>query len=441
MRISIYCNASAHLLRGEQGHAVGGMQVTALVFARALAKDRGHDVTFVVPNGQDPRSYRSSDLDVVEWPHGNEGSYVRRTATRALRHVSLTASFPWVRVHRWSWRLLWQLPVAGLNRLIFMRQVRRGYARPAVRSAQVMDADVACCFKPGLLTSSVVEGCQRAGRPVAMVLVNDTDLGDYVYQDSREWGPKWAPGHACWRSLAKADAVVVQTLWQQERLRERLGREGVLIRSPIDVTTLTDAEAPAETPYVLWVGRGDNEHKRPRKCYEVARLCPDVTFVMIMNPVSERQQAALKAEAPPNVRIVDYVPYEEIEAYFKHASLFVSTSGFEGFPNTFLQAGKYGVPIVVLRVDPDGFVERHGCGIQCEGSIERMAEEVRRFMADEQTRRTYGRAARQYVCDYHALDGRLAELEALLTSLSRTDQQGRASLAADRPRTGDESKC
>ena len=101
-----------------------------------------------------------------------------------------------------------------------------------------------------------------------------------------------------------------------------------------------------------------------------------------MNNHDPRTFAELKKLAPSNVEIVEQVPFSEIEDLFCQSHLLINTSAAEGFPNSFLQAAKYGKPIVSLDVDPGNMLTEHGCGVCARGNLEQMAEVVRGLIAD-----------------------------------------------------------
>jgi hypothetical protein len=60
-----------------------------------------------------------------------------------------------------------------------------------------------------------------------------------------------------------------------------------------------------------------------------------------------------------------------MQRWFDEATVFVNTSDYEGFPNTFVQAATGGCGILSLRVNPDGFLDRFGCGASAGGDWER----------------------------------------------------------------------
>ncbi len=82
------------------------------------------------------------------------------------------------------------------------------------------------------------------------------------------------------------------------------------------------------------------------------------------------------------------------------------------------QAAKYGVPTLSLNVDPDGMLSRHGCGTACEGDINRMREELRRYMEDDALCAQVGERARQYVREYHDVEVIIPQYAALFKALS-----------------------
>jgi hypothetical protein len=191
-----------------------------------------------------------------------------------------------------------------------------------------------------------------------------------------------------------------------------------LIRNPIDTDTLADKLVPiAHRKYVLWIGRADTNCKRADLCWQVARKCPHVPFLAILNPLDRRTTELLVREAPTNVSIRDRVDWSDSDLLFQDALALLNTSDSEGFPNTFLQAAKYGVPIFSRRVNPDGVLTRFQIGFVASDDLSRLAMMIEQLHANPQQFEYVSAQGPRYVRQYHASDGRVAELEAALTQL------------------------
>jgi glycosyltransferase involved in cell wall biosynthesis len=117
-------------------------------------------------------------------------------------------------------------------------------------------------------------------------------------------------------------------------------------------------------PIVLWVS-SMQKLKRPELFLELAKAIPSVRFQMIGGSGGSKnfyEQIEETASKMPNLDFVGFVPYHKIDQYFDKAAIFVNTSVFEGFPNTFLQAwGRY-APVVSLNVDPDEIICKYKLG-------------------------------------------------------------------------------
>jgi glycosyltransferase involved in cell wall biosynthesis len=132
---------------------------------------------------------------------------------------------------------------------------------------------------------------------------------------------------------------------------------------------------------------------------------------------------------PENVRIVERVPFWQVEGYMRGAWAFINTSIFEGSANTYLQAGKYGVPVLVLEREAAGFVGECGCGLVANGSVDRLREGLLGLQHDDALRITLSTAIARQVRSRHDLPGRIDELGAALSTLrrssdARNDQPG-----------------
>ncbi|HEV3084898.1 MAG TPA: glycosyltransferase family 4 protein [Gemmataceae bacterium] len=403
----------------------GGAEVRSKLFAEELARRAGFRVTYLVAYDGQPRRQQFGAISVVTEPRTLRmltESFFRAAYEGYRQCGEPSATFPWFRLQRWRPGLLWQIPALVLHRLILQRRWSRRQFSPR-RFHRKLGCQVFCCFGANDFTAEVIASCRRWGMRSLVFVVSDLELSDRVRCGG---GAELALGtstHAAWYSLTYADEVVVQTVRQQEQLGRIIGREGTLIRSPVDLPPAENG-SPGRRQHALWIGRAERTalaEKRPELCLELARRCPEIPVLAVMNPVDPGRYAELRACKPANLTMLEHVPFEEIDDYFRRAFVLLNTSSYEGFPNTFLQAGKHALPILSMKVDPDGILNRHGCGVVCGDDLDRMAAELRRFWRDPQYATSLGRNARRYVEAEHDLRVRVDELVGVLNRLMRVE--------------------
>jgi len=207
------------------------------------------------------------------------------------------------------------------------------------------------------------------------------------------------------RTLRTASLVFTQNNSDRQALRHSTGIDSVVIPNAHRLQPLPQGERK----HVLWVGRSA-KFKRPQLFIELARQLPAERFVMICQQATgdaHYERLADSAEQVANLQFIQRVDFQQIGSYFQQAKIFVNTSDAEGFPNTFIQACQYGVPILSLNVDPDGFLVEYGCGICCRGDTDRLVQGLK-FLLAENRYVEIGHNARKYVGEKHDIT-RVAE--------------------------------
>ncbi len=221
--------------------------------------------------------------------------------------------------------------------------------------------------------------------------------------------------------LRHADRVVVQTRIQQDRLRTAWGIESVLIpmpglrdrgREPVSVGAPREGKGT-----VLWVGRID-ETKRLEWLLGIAKLCPDIRFEVVGQTHGWSDYSHMldeQAKVLTNVTRHGYVPPERLPEFYARASVLCCTSRYEGFPNTFLEAWSYGVP-VVSTVDPDDLIRGKKLGIVSE-SIPGLTNGIRRLLGDAELWGLASVNAREYFLARHSPETVMPQFEDLFVSM------------------------
>lgn len=230
----------------------------------------------------------------------------------------------------------------------------------------------------------------------------------FVYMIAHEWDvsgqflkENGLIGRIAFSGLRHADLRIAQNVEQQELLRKQYDLNAVVF--PSVHTMPADILPEDQREYILWVGRAE-QWKQPQLFLEVVKRMPTEDFLMIMpegNYPELYTQILEEAKQLSNLRLITAVPFEKIDTYFELAKVFVNTSTAEGFPNTYIQATKYGTPIVSIHVDPDRIIERYALGVATHDDTIAVLETAIQHVISPDHFPSYSKQSAEYAKEFH----------------------------------------
>jgi len=303
---------------------------------------------------------------------------------------------------------------AGLPGLRFFRP-RWSSLNAAMKRA---DADVYYHNCGEYVTGQVAMWCRRHGRKFVYSVASDPDC-DVRLPEMHSLRERLLYRHG----LNRADRVIVQTCKQQEMLREGFHRESVVI--PMPCPGPSDAEYADcvrnrnDSQRVLWIGRVC-EQKRPDRLLDLAEAHSDLSFDFV-GPFADTQyarQVRQRATRLANVTIHGPATRERVSEFYRRARVMCCTSDFEGFPNTFLEAWSWGLPIV-STFDPDDLILRKGLGY-VGTNIAELATGIRTLLSSKERWNAFSLAARRHYGGNHTMDKVMTQFERVFCEVARS---------------------
>ncbi len=283
------------------------------------------------------------------------------------------------------------------------------------------EADAHIYVVPGnnFISAEAIWSCKKRKRSFVMLAGSDIDFSP-VIRESPEGSDLYGSLYSDkLYTIKNADIHIVQNERQFEMART-YGCSPIMIPNPMDLKRVYPKENDPKT--ILWVGNSNESVKQPSLMINAIRELPEYSFIMIVTPVTDEQMEIIyqHAQTVPNLNVLPRIPYNEIEKYFAQARLFVNSSSFEGFPNTFLQAGKYGVPLISLNIDPNRMLTKYRCGLFCNNQFELMVDNIRLVMEDQELYDSLSANIIDYVQTFHDIDKIIPEYErAFLSALNK----------------------
>lgn len=93
-----------------------------------------------------------------------------------------------------------------------------------------------------------------------------------------------------------------------------------------------------------------------------------VKFIMIGRALNTQwhREMLKKMSALENLEYLGECSLDEVNKILANAHIFVNTSTYEGFPNTYIQAWMRKVSVVSLNINPDNIIDRNRIGFFSE---------------------------------------------------------------------------
>ncbi|MBL8878173.1 MAG: glycosyltransferase family 4 protein [Phycisphaerales bacterium] len=350
---------------------IGGAEVQRALLARDMAR-RGHHVSFVT------------------YDHGQPDG-IEHDGVRVFKMCRRDAGFPGVRFFLPRWTSL----CAAMRRA---------------------NADFYYQRTAGAETGQTAMWCRSHGRRFTVGIANDPECDERLGGADRPLRERRLYRYG----LLRADRVIAQTFAQQRALRDNFGIEATVIRNcapqPVDWSP-PDAAARIARPRALWIGRFAR-HKRLAWVADLARRCPAVHFDVVGTGGERDAETCAAIDALrklSNVTMHGFLAHDRAIALYRDASVLLSTSAWEGFPNVFLEAWSRGVP-TVSTLDPDEIVQRGGFGLVA-GSIDGLAAALQEAVASRDAWAERSERALRHFREHHSIEAAVDAFERTLRGM------------------------
>lgn len=243
------------------------------------------------------------------------------------------------------------------------------------------------------------------GKKIIYRTAHDKDCNTYI---TNNWGLQ---GKIYKLGIQFFDLIIAQNDDQKKMWARYEGKDSIVVENGHEIVPIQKIDKQ----YILWVSRAV-DWKQPELFINMAKEIPNQEFLMILlgdNDLSANIK--MQSLTCRNIKILDYVPFNEIQEYYNYAKFFVSTSTSEGFPNTFIHACLGATPILSLNVNPDNFITKHKLGFFAEGNLSNAIEFLKNI-SDEEIK-IMGENAIAYASAHHNIDEKVDKYIELMNAL------------------------
>ncbi|MBI9043081.1 MAG: glycosyltransferase [Anaerolineaceae bacterium] len=393
-----------------------------------MSKKPENDVSFIVMDHSQKEIEQYQNIHVYKHNYYPEAGYLYKKYFQGIRReVHYFIKYPYIKVNKKTPQIYLKAFIIAIESLFFrlFQKIRTSLSskmhigdfqisREKFKTYNKVDADIYIISGVSNLAAEVFAFCRNNNKKSILLLASDNDLSEDYQTKSNEVLLYKNIGQLCHYALKNANCIISQTEYQKTLLKQRFDRESIILRNPLELGDYSEFIPLKDRKTALWVGKSDTI-KQPQILIDLAKQFSNQEFTLIMNHVNREIHRKILDHLPPNVIYYEYVSFFEIEKFFSEAFVLINTSVFEGFPNTFLQAGKFGVPILSLKVDPDNFISKNNCGIVANGDHNQFIEGFKQLINNKEKALSYSKNIQNYIKKFHDAKDITNQLQSIIS--------------------------
>ncbi|MBL7937222.1 MAG: glycosyltransferase [Bacteroidia bacterium] len=365
----------------RDSYAFGGAEVRAVTIANQLAKS--DDVYVIIKEHEKPIDIVVNKVRVIshEYFAPNQRSILKKVYYSLIYNLQFKEKISKDRYYQWR-------PYLNVN--------AEFYAAFEITETSKMLVDFCKAFNKKFVLFIASDGELSYDTGLAKIMNVNKALAAYIVENAYK--------------------VFVQNNYQLEKLFENFKVTGIQVNNPLPLNIKETIVKTGNKEYVTWIGKS-SAVKQPLLFIELAKQFPELKFCMVMNKNDESIYTEVLKNLPKNVVFKESLPFLEVNELLNNSKLFVNTSLYEGFPNTFLQAGCFSVPVISLNVNPNHFLDLSSGGICCYGSVDQLKSAVQNLIMDKVLYESMSGSISKYIAANHSVDSVVTKIATHLNIL------------------------
>jgi len=200
--------------------------------------------------------------------------------------------------------------------------------------------------------------------------------------------------------IQHADQVVVLADCMKKEMYKNFNINSIVIKSghPIPNGVIKKNDPPM----ILWISRL-NKLKYPDLFIKIFEELKDLNakFVLIGSGSYMKNELIKFSKKYSNFTYIPGVKQYIDNVYYAKASLLISTSSIEGFPNAFIQAWMYKTPVISLNIDPDDVISNYNLGFHAKGNFQKLIDTIKDLIENPSKIKDISNNCRDYAIANH----------------------------------------
>ena len=247
--------------------------------------------------------------------------------------------------------------------------------------------------------------CSKANCKMIWHIANEPDVNYFRVSKIRTVAFDYLDKKIAEYGVKHAQYIIGQAKYQDELLHKNYDRRCDLVIGnwhPLP----KEPDIKSEPVKVVWIAN-IKPKKNPGLFVELSRHFigeNNVEFVMIGRPSNgefQRQFVTSVCEID-NLTYCGEQTMDEVNHILEQSDIFVNTSEYEGFANSFIQSWMRGVPVISLNVDPDDLLKEKRLGLH-SGTLDQLVEDTKLLIQNKELRNEMGGNAKSYANSNHSL--------------------------------------